>query len=51
MAATYDNKYDWGELTKILNERYNCYHVNAPYEFETLSFNEVIGFGEISDNI
>lgn len=51
MAEVCDNAYDWGILTKMLDERYNCYHVNAPNKFETLSFNEVIDFGEISGNV
>jgi hypothetical protein len=51
MAVICDNKYDWGNLTKILDERYNRYHVNAPNEFEDLTFNEVIDFGEISGNV
>ena len=51
MAEVCDDTYDWGILTKMLDERYNRYHVNAPNKFETLSFNEVIDFGEISGNV
>lgn len=51
MAEACESTYDWGTLTKMLDERYNRYHVNAPNEFEVLTFNEVIDFGEISDNV
>lgn len=46
-----EKKYDWEELGNLLKSRYRYYHDNAPTPFDKLSFNEVLDFGEISDNV
>lgn len=46
-----DKVYDWGELEGVLNSKYKYYHEKSPYPFNELSFNEIIDFGEISDNV
>lgn len=43
--------YDWYELTNLLDEKYRHYHVNSPTPFNTLTMNEVLDFGELSDDI
>lgn len=46
-----EKKYDWKELGNLLKSRYRHYHDNAPSPFDKLSFNEVLDFGKVSDNV
>lgn len=46
-----EKKYNWNELIDLLDNRYNHYHMNAPYPMDELTFDEIIDFGEISDNV
>lgn len=43
--------YDWDELIDILDSKYNYYHTNAPYPINELTFNEIVNFGDLSDNV
>lgn len=46
-----DTIYNWGDLGFFLNEKYDYYHNNAPKPFDRLNLNEVLDFGEISDDV